>query len=61
VLGAGTPSSQVVHALALRGAAALEQDRRGEERAREFLVKVADGAAGLDLGSLRTVRDRAWR
>lgn len=61
VLGSGTPSSQVVHTLAVRGAAALEQDRHAEERAREFLLKVADGASGLNLESLRSVRDRAWR
>jgi hypothetical protein len=30
-------------------------------RARNFLISVADGTSGLDLGSLRTVRDRAWR
>ncbi len=61
MLGPGTPSSQVVHALAVRGAAALEQDRQAGEHAREFLLKVADGASGLNLESLRTVRDRAWR
>ncbi len=47
--------------LAVRGAAALEQDRQAEQRARDFLLEVADGASGLDLESLRTVRDRAWR
>ena len=61
LLGPGTPSSQVVHALAVRGATALEQDRQAEEQAREFLLTVADGASGLDLESLRSVRDRAWR
>jgi hypothetical protein len=30
-------------------------------RARNFLISVADGTSGLDLDSLRTVRDRAWR
>jgi hypothetical protein len=29
-------------------------------RARNFLISVADGTSGLDLVSLRTVRDRAW-
>jgi hypothetical protein len=29
--------------------------------ARNFLISVADGTSGLDLDSLRTVRDRAWR
>lgn len=61
VLGPSAPSSQVVHALAVRGAAALERDRQAEERARDFLLSVADGSSGLDLESLRTVRDRAWR
>jgi hypothetical protein len=61
VLGAGTPSSQVVHDLAVRGAAALEDDRQAAGRAREFLVSVADGESGLDLALLRDVRDRAWR
>jgi hypothetical protein len=28
---------------------------------RDFLISVADGASGLDLDQLRTVRDRAWR
>lgn len=27
----------------------------------DFLISVADGDSGLDLESLRTVRDRAWR
>jgi hypothetical protein len=61
VLGTGVPSSQVVHALAVRGAAALEQDRQAQDRARDFLISVADGSSGLDLKRLRTVRDRAWR
>jgi hypothetical protein len=30
-------------------------------RARNFLISLADGTSGLDLASLRTVRDRAWR
>jgi hypothetical protein len=61
VLGPGAPSSRVVHDLAVRGAAALEQDREAAERAREFLLSVADGSSGLDLEGLRSVRDRAWR
>jgi hypothetical protein len=60
VLGAGAPSSQIVHALAVRGAEAIAQDRQAEERARAFLVSVADGTSGLDLERLRDVRDRAW-
>jgi hypothetical protein len=60
VLGLGTPSSRVVHDLAVRGAAALEQDREAGERAREFLLSVANGSSGLDLEGLRSVRDRAW-
>ncbi|MDA8068531.1 MAG: hypothetical protein M0T77_07970 [Actinomycetota bacterium] len=58
--GPGAPASEIVHDLALRGAQALEQDRASEERARAFLVSVADGASGLDLDRLRDVRDRAW-
>ncbi|HWX46368.1 MAG TPA: hypothetical protein VNY52_13750 [Solirubrobacteraceae bacterium] len=61
VFGPRTPSSQVVHALAVRGAATLEQDRQAEERARDFLLSVADGNSGLDLERLRGARDRAWR
>ena len=60
LLGVGAPSSQIVHALAVRGAQALEQDREAEDQAREFLVSVADGTSGLDLDRLRDVRDRAW-
>jgi hypothetical protein len=60
VLGPGAPSSQVVHALAVRGAEALERDRQTEGRAHDFLVSVADGSSGLDLERLRDVRDRAW-
>lgn len=59
--GPGAPASQVVRALALRGAAALDADREAEHKAREFLVSVAEGSSGLDLERLRTVRDRAWR
>jgi hypothetical protein len=61
VFGPGTPSSQVVHALAVRGAAALDRDREAAARAREFLLSVAEGSSGLDLERLRSVRDRAWR
>jgi len=50
----------VIRALALRGAAALDADREADERARDFLVAVAEGTSGLDLERLRTVRDRAW-
>jgi hypothetical protein len=60
MLGAGAPSSQVVHALAVRGAAALEDDRQAQDHARAFLLSVAEGDSGLDLERLRTVRDRAW-
>lgn len=59
--GPRAPASQVVRALALRGAAALDADREAEEKAHEFLVSAAEGRSGLDLESLRTVRDRAWR
>jgi len=61
ILGPGAPSSQVVHALAVRGAAALDQDRQTQQRARDFLISVADETSGLDLERLRSVRDRAWR
>lgn len=61
VLGPGVSSSQVVHALAVRGAEALERDRQAENRARDFLISVAEGSSGLDLARLRDVRDRAWR
>jgi len=55
------PTSQIVHELALRGAEALEADALAGDRALDFLVDVADGAAGLDSESLRSVRERAWR
>jgi hypothetical protein len=61
ILGPGAPSSQIVHTLAVRGAAALEQDQQARERARDFLISVAAGTSGLDLDRLRSVRDRAWR
>ena len=61
VLGPGAPSSKIVHALAIRGAAALDQDREAEDRARDFLIGAAEGSSGLDLENLRDVRDRAWR
>jgi hypothetical protein len=59
--GAAAPASQVVRALALRGAAALEADQAAADRARDFLVRVAEGTSGLDLARLRDVRERAWR
>ncbi|HEV3319003.1 MAG TPA: hypothetical protein VG053_04615 [Solirubrobacteraceae bacterium] len=61
VLGPGAPSSKIVHALAIRGAAAFDQDREAEHRARDFLISAAEGSSGLDLEGLRDVRDRAWR
>jgi hypothetical protein len=61
LLGAEIPSSRIVHALAVRGAVALEHDRQAQESARDFLISVADGSSGLDLERLRDVRDRAWR
>jgi hypothetical protein len=61
LLGADIPISQIVRTLALRGVDALEQDRETQERARDFLISVADGSSGLDLEGLRDVRDRAWR
>lgn len=61
LLGTKIPSSRIVHALAMRGAAALEHDHQAQERARDFLISVAEGSSGLDLERLRDVRDRAWR
>jgi hypothetical protein len=61
IVGAREPASQIVRALALRGAAALEEDREAADRARDFLIAVAEGSAGLDLERLRTARERAWR
>jgi hypothetical protein len=60
VLGPSTPTSQVVRELALRGAEAFESDDAAEQRAANFALSVADGTSGLDLESLRTVRERAW-
>ncbi|MGH2804511.1 MAG: hypothetical protein ACRDL4_15910, partial [Thermoleophilaceae bacterium] len=40
LVGPQAPASQVVRALALRGAAALEADHDASRRAREFLVSV---------------------
>jgi hypothetical protein len=61
LVGPDAPASQVVHALALRGADALEADREAQQRATEFLVSVAQGTSGVDLERLRSVRERAWR
>ncbi len=61
LLGPRVPTSQVVRELAIRGAAALEEDHEAAAAAQEFLVSVADEASTLDLGRLRTARDRAWR
>jgi hypothetical protein len=61
VTGAAAPASQVLRALALRGAEALAADDDAERAGREFLVSVAAGTSGLELESLRTARDRAWR
>lgn len=61
IVGPDAPVSQVLRALALRGAAAMESDAEGEAAARAFLVSVSDGTSGLDLEGLRTVRDHAWR
>ena len=61
VVGPSAPTSQVVRALALRGAAALDEDDASRQRATDFLISVAEGTSGLDLERLRTVRERAWR
>lgn len=60
LVGPRAPASKVVRALALRGAAALDEDHEAAERARQFLHDVADGRAALDPEALATVRDRAW-
>jgi hypothetical protein len=60
-VGPGAPASQVVRALALRGAAALRDDEDAARRSADFLVAVAEGRSGLDLEVLRTARERAWR
>lgn len=60
LVGAGAPASQVVRALALRGAQALSEDHEAEQRTRQFMASVAEGNSGIDLESLLTVRDRAW-
>ncbi len=61
VLGASAPTSRVVHELALHGAEALESDQAAKRRAAEFALSVADGASGLNLESLRSARERAWK
>lgn len=61
LVGDDAPASQVLRALALRGAQGLEADREAQHAGQEFLVSVADGTSGLDLEALRTVRERAWR
>jgi hypothetical protein len=61
LVGPGAPASQVVRALAIRGAEGVTDDRAAAEAATQFLIDVADGRSGLDLESLKTVRDRAWR
>ena len=47
----------IVEIMASRG----ENGTASAARARNFLISVADGTSGLDLDSLRTARDRAWR
>jgi len=61
LVGADAPASQVLRALVLRGADALDADREAERTAQEFLVSVAEGTSGLDFDKLRTARERAWR
>lgn len=60
LVGPGAAASQVVKALALRGAAALDDDREAADRARSFLHDVAGAQVDLDAESLRSVRERAW-
>lgn len=59
-MGPATPTSRVVRELALRGAESFESDEAAEQRAADFALSVADGTSGLDLESLRNVRERAW-
>ncbi|HSE68795.1 MAG TPA: hypothetical protein VLB12_17510 [Gemmatimonadales bacterium] len=59
-MGFSTPTSKVVRELALRGAEAFEGDEVAERKAADFALSVADGTSGLDLGRLRSVRERAW-
>jgi len=59
-MGPSTPTSRVVRELALRGAEAVESDRAAAARAVEFAIEVAEGASGMDLGSLQSARERAW-
>lgn len=61
LVGVNAPASQVVRALALRGAEALSEEHEAERRAQEFMASAAEGNSGIDLESLRTVRHRAWR
>ena len=61
VLGPSAPTSRVVRELALRGAEAFESDQAAERRAIEFALSFAEGTSGLDLESLRSVRERAWK
>ena len=60
LVGPGAPASQIVRALALRGADAMEADAAAAAAARDFLVSVAEGTSGLELDGLRDVRERAW-
>ena len=39
----------------------LTAQRDARSRTRDFLISVANGTSELDLDSLRTVRERAWR
>ena len=61
VLGPSMATSRVVRELALRGAEALESDEAARREAIEFALSVSDETSGLDLESLKTARERAWR
>lgn len=45
--------SRLIRDLALRGAAAREEERERREAATDFFLKVADGEIGLDLEAAR--------
>ncbi len=60
IVGPEAPASQIVRALAIRGADAVASDEAAAAAGRDFLVSVAEGTSGLDLDRLRDVRERAW-
>ena len=59
--GRDAPASQVLRALALRGADAMETDADARGGSAGVPRQRCARHLGLDLDSLRTVRERAWR